>query len=127
YDVGLLAAVVEELVYGVSQQTPRIQPSELTLEVRPALDERRLVRWSLGGPPHEGTDRRRHAGDRVDPARQFFDVDARICERRRHDWVSSDFVGDSGVLTGRAHQLLRATTTCTLASFVSALVKVSFF
>src|SRR4029077_17965849 len=74
-DDRLAAAVGEELLHGVAQRAVAPETAELLLVVRVAADLHRLVDRPAPGAAHEGRDRRRHAGDGADRARQLLDVD----------------------------------------------------
>ena len=84
HDIGLRATIGEELLHRVRHLAERVDAAELTLVIGEAQDAFGAVVDAAPSVADERGDRRCHAGDGVDRARQFLDVDARIGGRDRH-------------------------------------------
>ncbi|MGZ8403111.1 MAG: hypothetical protein ACXWVR_07515 [Rhodoplanes sp.] len=92
-DVGVGAAIVEELLDAVAEQRAAIETAIGPLEIGEARDAQRTIDRSARRPADEQRDRRRDTGDRAHAAGDFLDVDAWLEKSCRH--VSSCSLGSS--------------------------------
>ena len=86
HDDGLLAAIQKELVDRVAEIAARIQAAELRGEIGPTHDQRGTVGRPPARPSDRGDGRGGHAGDRMNTARNFLDINSGVGQCR-HDRI----------------------------------------